>query len=119
MSDLEANDDQASAEALDGDKIGDVGSDYPTNFPLDRSVAVEDYGTTQDEEASGESVRRRLAREVPDFDEPGYRPDDDAESLGGLTQSDEPQDGELLGELGDEWGPATAEESAMHIADQP
>lgn len=118
MSDIEGDDDQAGAELLDGEKIGDVDSDYPENFPLDRSVAVEDYGTTADEEETGESLRRRVAREVPDFDEPGFRSGGD-ETLTGLTDVDDARDGELLADLGDEGGPPTAEEAAMHIADQP
>jgi hypothetical protein len=58
----DGQDGQTGAEQLDADKRGDSGSDYPDNFPLDRSVAVEDHGTTADEEQTGESVRRRAAR---------------------------------------------------------
>ena len=117
--DIDSSDDQTGAEVLDADKIGDAGSDYPENFPLDRSVGVEDYGTTSDEEETGESVRRRTSREVPDFDEPDFRSDDDSISLAGLTESDGPEDGELLADLGDEAGPETAEEAAMHVVDEP
>ena len=118
MSDLDGNDDQAGAENLDAEKIGDVGSDEPTNYPLDRPVAVEDHGTTADEEETGESVRRRARREVPEVDQADVidRPDIGA----GLTSADDdPRDGELLGELDDDPGFATAEEDAMHIVDEP
>ena len=112
------DDGQTGAEQLDADKLGDSGSDYPDNFPLDRSVAVEDYGITADEEQAGESVRRRAAREVPEASAADAVRS--AENVGAeLADSDEPLDGELLGELDDDPGTSTAEEAAVHIVDEP
>lgn len=112
------DDGQTGAEQLDADKLGDSGSDYPDNFPLDRSVAVEDYGITADEEQTGESVRRRAAREVPEASAGDAVRSD--ENVGAeLADSDEPMDGELLGELDDDPGTAAAEEAAVHIVDEP
>jgi hypothetical protein len=60
--------------------------------PPDRPWAVDDWGTTGDEESAGESLDRRLARELPD---PG---EDDGDGLGDASDTD----GELLDdEVGD------------------
>jgi Family of unknown function (DUF5709) len=55
--------------------------------PAERPWAVDDWGTTAREEATGESLDGRLAREVPDVD-----PLDDGDGLGDTTDSD----GELI-----------------------
>jgi hypothetical protein len=61
--------------------------------PAERPWAVDDWGTTPREEAQGESLDGRLARELPDTDT-----DDDGDGLGDSTDSD----GELRdGEVGD------------------
>jgi hypothetical protein len=54
--------------------------------PAERPWAVDDWGTTEAEEASGESLDGRLARELPD------QPDDDGDGLGDASDTD----GELL-----------------------
>ena len=54
--------------------------------PPERPWAVDDWGTTEAEEAAGESLDGRLARELPDGS------DDDGDGLGDLSDSD----GELL-----------------------
>jgi hypothetical protein len=54
--------------------------------PAERPWAVDDWGTTEAEEASGESLDGRLARELPD------EPDDDGDGLGDASDTD----GELL-----------------------
>jgi hypothetical protein len=124
MTDVDPPDDQdeqAEAEALDADKTGSSDSDYPDNYPLDRSVAVEDYGTTADEEETGESLRRRVAREVPDVDQVGGTGGVGVDSDIGselAEADDDPADGELLGELDDDPGVTTGEESAVHIVDE-
>jgi hypothetical protein len=60
--------------------------------PPERPWAVDDWGTTEAEEAAGESLDGRLARELPDGS------DDDGDGLGDLSDSD----GELLDdEVGD------------------
>ena len=60
--------------------------------PVERPWAVEDWGTTDAEEAAGESLDGRLARELPDSVE------DDGDGLGDASDTD----GELLDdEVGD------------------
>ena len=60
--------------------------------PAERPWAVDDWGTTEAEEAAGESLDGRLARELPE------RADDEGDSLGDSSDTD----GELLDdEVGD------------------
>jgi hypothetical protein len=60
--------------------------------PPEKPWAVEDWGTTEAEESAGESLDRRLARELPD------RILDDGDGLGDVSGTD----GELLDdEVGD------------------
>ena len=40
--------------------------------PADHAIAVDDFGTTEEEEATGESLDGRLARELPDPNDSGY-----------------------------------------------
>lgn len=99
--------------------------------PPERPLAVEDYGTTQGEQAAGESLDRRLAREQPDVaPAPG-------DGIGDLAEGNgEPVDGQVgdertgrltddeaasrygyrgLGhDVGIDGGAATAEEAAVH-----
>jgi uncharacterized protein DUF5709 len=103
--------------------------------PPDRPWAVNDWGTTESEEYSGESLDGRLARELPDG------AGDDGDGLGDTSDTD----GELLDdEVGDRrsgrlveteatWGDvepelyamdvgidgasASAEEAAVHVVD--
>ena len=56
--------------------------------PAERPWAVDDWGTTEAEEAAGESLDGRLARELPD------RVEDDGDGLGDTSDTD----GELLDE---------------------
>ncbi|MGD9989239.1 DUF5709 domain-containing protein [Pseudonocardia sp.] len=65
--------------------------------PPERPWAVDDFGTTAEEEAEGEDLDHRLARELPD---PALSvEDDDGDGLGDASDTD----GELLstGEVGD------------------
>src|SRR5690349_20744089 len=55
--------------------------------PAERPWAVDDWGTTEAEEAAGESLDGRLARELPD------RSEDDGDGLGDSSDTD--------GEVGD------------------
>ncbi|UGQ12944.1 DUF5709 domain-containing protein [Yinghuangia sp. ASG 101] len=104
--------------------------------PPERPYAVEDYGTTQDEQAAGETLDRRLAREQPEA-----RPDmgDDADDLadeegepwtdgeagdartGRLAEDDDPlatRGNRTLGrDVGIDGGAASAEEAAVHTID--
>jgi hypothetical protein len=60
--------------------------------PAERPWAVDDWGTTEAEEAAGESLDGRLRRELPD------RADDEGDGLGDASDTD----GELLDdEVGD------------------
>ena len=62
--------------------------------PPERPWAVDDWGTTEAEEAAGESLDGRLARELPD----SFPGDDDGDELGDSSDTD----GELIdGEVGD------------------
>lgn len=102
--------------------------------PPEKPWAVNDWGTTSREEASGESLDGRLAREVADLS------DDDGDGLGDATDTD----GELLddevgtyragrlvatdegfgadtdeelyaSDIGIDGGAASAEEAAIHV----
>jgi hypothetical protein len=100
--------------------------------PPERPLAVEDFGTTQEEQESGESLDDQLAREVPDVavpagddtgDLPGGtgEPVDDqagAARTGRLVAS-EPGPGSAAADLeaedvGIDGGAASAEEAAVH-----
>jgi hypothetical protein len=78
-------------DTLDGDPgVRDV---LDTGWsPAERPWAVDDWGTTEAEEAAGESLDGRLRRELPD------RLDDEGDGLGDSSDTD----GELLDdEVGD------------------
>jgi len=114
--------------------------------PAERPWAVDDWGTTAREEATGESLDGRLARELPDVD-----PLDEGDGLGDTTDSDgeliddevgAARSGRLVSESyiaddaasvgGPEWDAdllavdvgidgagASAEEAAVHIVSEP
>ncbi|GAA5077568.1 hypothetical protein HNP84_004051 [Thermocatellispora tengchongensis] len=70
------------------------------SLPGDSPAALDDYGTTQEEEIAGESLDGRLSREIPD-EQPAYdeRAPEDAYGTGGETAyGTEPVDTET-GEL--------------------
>lgn len=95
--------------------------------PPERAFAVEDYGTTQEEQERGEPLDRRLARERP---EPGQgdAETDEAAEPGDEGQVGDARTGRLTGEpdaeargnhtqardVGVDGGAATAEEAAVH-----
>jgi hypothetical protein len=108
---------------------GDTG--YGLIVPRDHAIAAEDFGTTADEEAAGEGLDQRLAREEADvltdetvrltptgddLDTPFHRP----ESVGRLVEDDEgaheDEESETVAHELDADGGESAEESAMHIA---
>jgi uncharacterized protein DUF5709 len=106
--------------------------------PAERPWAVDDWGTTAREEATGESLDGRLARELPDIGSSDLDGDDD---IGDLNGSDgEPRDhevgtvrsGRLVDEsdlerdtdlsatdVGIDGAAASAEEAAVHIVASP
>ena len=129
----------------------DTLDDAPGDDPLDRGVIPPErwsagmrFGTTESEQADGESLDQLLAEEEPDVtgeldDEPADAPvsDEDAgdEDLDGLLLDDgpDPRAGRLVAEdegahpdeeadlvardTGIDGGGATAEEAAMHVVD--
>lgn len=103
----------------------------PDEFP-DRPIASRAFGTTEAEQARGESLRRKLAREEPDADSPSQRHrarGDDHGSVDLLTDLDEAGEDSVdtlvasraEGERDDhrpgQSMPHSAEEAAMHIVD--
>ncbi|WP_369254843.1 DUF5709 domain-containing protein [Geodermatophilus amargosae] len=102
--------------------------------PPERPWGVDDWGTTEREEATGESLDGRLRRELPD------RPEDDGDGLGDLAGGDgellddevgdaragrladvgedggvDEEDQLLAEDLGIDGGAASAEEAAVHL----
>ncbi len=87
-------------EQLDAqDTLDDSGVADPLDegySPAERPWAVNDWGTTGREEATGESLDGRLARELPDVG--SFDPLDEGDGLGDTTDTD----GELIDdEVGD------------------
>lgn len=99
--------------------------------PGDQPMAVDDYGTTVDEQIQGEPLSDKLAREVPDEqpvegeaaaqpEEPSGQFWDEPRPAGRLVSPDEgareveePQ--EIADEVGPDAGGYSAEESAMRV----
>jgi hypothetical protein len=105
--------------------------------PPERPLAVEDLGTTADEQRVGESLDERLRRELPD-DQPsdgdglGDSSDSDGELVddevgdrrsGRLVAPDEGAhsraDGVSGDDIGFDGGAASAEEAAVHVVRDP
>jgi hypothetical protein len=121
--------------------LGGIADRLDTGWsPADRPIAVDDWGTTEEEESTGESLAGRLARELPEDDEPdgdglGDASDTDGELIddevgtgragrlvGDGTGNDDGDDGwtDLEPELyavdaGIDSGAASAEEAAVHV----
>jgi hypothetical protein len=126
----------ASAEpGLAGKRItGDPQDDMPV--PGDRPVAVDDFGTTAEEQQEGESLDGRLAREQPELLESAAStpdlsersdnpyPVDREERVGRLVETDEGsrEDTEpdaVATDIGTDEGGFSAEERAMRIERAP
>ena len=103
--------------------------------PAERPVASDEYGTTVDEQVQGESLDRRLDREVPDVGEDvdplaNVRVEEDSDDLdtserevGRLVEEDQgaQPDAEkdvVADEVGADAGGLSAEEHAMHVSDE-
>ncbi|WP_432164285.1 DUF5709 domain-containing protein [Streptomyces tendae] len=127
-----------ASEELDEDEIGDY---LDTGYsPLERPLAVNDWGITERESHGHEALSKRLAREVKDTG-PG---DDEGDGIGDSTDTDGEIIDDQVGSLragrllswdtnvtdisydGDDYwardvgidgGAASAEESAVHIVD--
>jgi hypothetical protein len=119
MADPDIDDDQGEAEQLDATVTDAELDDDPVDLPRDRALGVTDYGTTPAEESVPESVARRAARETPDFDQTGHLHGDPGAVPGLARVDDDPEDGELLGEVEDDPALPSAEEAAMHVVDPP
>ena len=101
--------------------------------PPERPWGVDDWGTTPREEADGESLDRRLDRELPDSeddeewdglgdesDTDGELRDDEVGDLraGRLVDSEDAGDGELdAQDVGVDGAGASAEEAAVHVTE--
>jgi hypothetical protein len=97
--------------------------------PPERPYAVDGWGTTAAEEASGESLEARLGRELPDgVPDEGDGIGDASDTDGELIDREvgDPRAGRLADE-GDEFystdvgidgGAASAEEAAVHLVDE-
>lgn len=101
------------------DELLRTGDPAVGDMPMpDEPLAVDDWGTTEFEERSGESLGRRLARETPDhgrFDsDEGTRfsePDADADYAD--LEADAVGDADIS-----RYDTVSAEEAAMHIVDE-
>jgi len=132
-SDFEAEGVPDPGETSEGqDVTGDVGSAYGEDPPGDTAAAVEDFGTTAEEEHDGESLDGRLAREQPEVLEAAGTDADESEGsdtpfderagqgVGRLVEPDEGGREDTEADLiavdeGTDLGGYTAEESAMHL----
>jgi len=108
----------ASPDPDDGAKriTGDVQEEVAV--PAERPVAVNDFGTTLDEERTDEPLDQRLAREEPDQPYPAERD----ESVGRIVESDEgartdDEKDAVAHSVGTDKGGFSAEERAMHTVD--
>ena len=89
--------------------------------PGDEPMAVDDFGTTAEEQRQGESLEGRLSREEPEAGAPGA--DVTSPTVGRLVQEDEgvrddTESEEIAQDVGPDTGGFTAEEAAMHVEDE-
>ncbi|MFC7729434.1 DUF5709 domain-containing protein [Actinomadura keratinilytica] len=83
-------------------------------------MALDEYGTTEEEMHEGEPLDTRLAREEPDVTEV---PDEPYRPAGRIVEEDEgvrtdTEKDAVARDVGDDGGGFTAEERAMHIEDE-
>ena len=109
--------DPTAAQRLSGE------SHESLDLTHDRALASEGWGTTASEQRAGEPLDLRLAHEEPEVGE-GYALNPDAGAAGRLVEPDEGAredvDAEAVAEaVGNDGGGLTAEESAMHLVDEP
>lgn len=106
----DATDEQATAESLDDDVV------EVSEYPPEELQGADEFGTTADEEWGGESVAERDDRYDHRDDLRG-----DAPPLAGLLDEDdefeEDETAELVAVEGDEPDSYSAEEAAVHLAD--
>ncbi|MFG1862766.1 DUF5709 domain-containing protein [Microbispora bryophytorum] len=94
----------------------------PQEMPLpgDRPLGLDEYGTTPNEMREGESLGRRLSREVPEED---VRSGTEADRAGRLVDPDggmgvDTEKDMIAEDVGPDLGGYTAEEQAMHVEDE-
>jgi hypothetical protein len=88
--------------------------------PGDEPLALDDYGTTAEEQREGEPLDARLRREEPDIDMTTVT--EEPRRSGRLVQQDEgvradTESEEIAGDVGPDGGGFSAEESAMRVED--
>jgi Family of unknown function (DUF5709) len=113
---------------LEEEGIPDLQDGYPQQqwaedpqqapVPGDEPVALEDFGTTAEEEREGESLDGRLSREEPDVGAGGAT--EIPRGAGRLVQQDEgvrddTESEEIAEDVGPDSGGFTAEEAAMRV----
>jgi hypothetical protein len=89
--------------------------------PGDEPAALDDFGTTAEEQREGESLDGRLSREEPEIGTPGA--EETSSSVGRLVQEDEgvrddTESEETAKDVGPDTGGFTAEEAAIHLEDE-
>lgn len=109
--------DPSAAQRLSGDTHEAI------DLTHDRALASESWGTTASEQRAGEPLDLRLAHEEPDVDT-GHQLDPNRDAAGRLVEPDEGARGDTDAEavaqaVGNDGGGLTAEESAMHLVDEP
>ncbi|MEU6759484.1 DUF5709 domain-containing protein [Streptomyces sp. NPDC046685] len=99
--------------------------------PPDRPLAVDEKGTTADEQRTGETLDERLAREVPDVSAQDDEASDEAgdpllagaDRAGRLAPVADPAPQRhisvLARDVGIDGGAASAEEAAVHTMEEP
>lgn len=87
-------------------------------LPPDRWSPAERFGTTDEEEAEGESLDQLLAEEEPDLTPDDIDRPPDALRTGRLVADDDADGEELAGDVGIDGGAASAEEAAVHDTTQ-
>ncbi|MFI0357658.1 DUF5709 domain-containing protein [Actinomadura sp. 9N407] len=89
-------------------------------IPGDRPMAMDQYGTTEEEVREGEPLDVRLAREEPDQPAPESEP---LRPAGRIVEEDEgahpdTESDAVAADVGDDGGGYSAEERAMRIEDE-
>jgi hypothetical protein len=90
--------------------------------PGDEPMALDDYGTTAEEQRRGEPLDGRLRREEPDVGTVGAG--EEPRRSGRLVQQDEgvrddTESEEIAQDVGPDTGGFSAEESAIRVEDEP
>jgi hypothetical protein len=118
---VEDTDEFDPSENLTGD---DLEEPYDVGYsPPDHQPGATRYGTTDLEQAYGESLDQRLAEEEPDLDPDAFSEDLPNPRAGRLVAPDEgahdaDEDEQFAFDIGRGGNAASAEEAAMHVMDE-